>query len=395
MQIDICYPCLYDTSLATWVCFFMKYALFLFLCFCSSLGLSASNDCENNTCVGIIDVGSTGSRLHIYHFQFDKTHTPIDITEIGSKNIKPGFASIKNDQESVNAYLNSLFTDIHYQDIPVYFYATAGMRLLPQSKQKSYYQAVHNWFAGHPQWKLAAAKTISGNEEALFGWLAVNYHLGTLQNDNPVGMLDIGGASVQIAFEVKNPNPSIAKFNSFTLYDKNYTVFTQSFLGLGQNEMTHQLLDSSVCFANQYPLPDGQSGNGNAFECEADIARLINSVHKTNMIVQPILAVNPVNTWYAIGGISYLAESKPFQFSEHMLSNNEFLNQANNLACQSSWDDLTRQYPNNDYIDTYCLLPSFYYALMVDGYGLSANEKIHVVPSKENLDWTLGVVLHP
>ena len=31
---------------------------------------------------------------------------------------------------------------------------------------------------------------------------------------------------------------------------------------------------------------------------------------------------------------------------------------------------------------------------MVDGYGFSPNQEVNYVPSAQNLDWTMGVVLH-
>lgn len=289
-----------------------------------------------------------------------------------------------------------LFAKAPVHNIPVYFYATAGMRLLPQAKQKIYYNTLKNWFLKQP-WQLMEAKTIQGDHEALYDWLAVNYHLDTLKSpSNPaVGVMDIGGASVQIAFPIENSSSATKGSQvDLNLYGQDIHLFVHSFLGLGQNEMTHQLLDSTACFSDNYPLPNGTSGQGNASECAQEIGSLINGVHKTKIIVQALLAEHPISTWYAIGGISHLANSKPFEFQNNELTAQELLQQANNLICHQPWDDLSNQFPNDEYLDIYCLLPSFYYALMVDGYGLSPNQTVHYVPPTQELDWTLGVVLH-
>ena len=374
-----------------------------FLIFISCFFLLANNifatntSCTEHQCIAVIDAGSTGSRLHIFSYDLDETNTPAHIVELWSKKNKPGFASLEANQDSIDAYLTILFSGAPIQHIPVYFYATAGMRLLPQAKQKIYYQNLKNWFNQHEEWLLIDSKTITGDNEALYDWLAVNYHLGTIQStlNQFVGVMDIGGASVQIAFPIqKDPNLNQRSQVELDLYGQHINLFIHSFLGLGQNEMNHQLLDSTSCFPNNYPLPDGEMGQGNAQGCAKEIAFLINGIHKTNSVVQPALIKNQINSWYAIGGIAKLAESQPFQFPNNQLTTHDFLDQANNLACQQSWEELSSQFPDNESVDAYCLLPAFYYALIVDGYGFSPNQIVNYVPSAQNLDWTLGVVLH-
>lgn len=358
---------------------------------------SENNPCVEHQCIAVVDAGSTGSRLHIFSYDQDQTNTPININEIWVQKTKPGFATLETNQNIINNYINTLFSGAPVHNIPVYFYATAGMRLLPQAKQKFYYQSLQNWFNLQSDWQLIDSKTIKGDDEALYDWLAVNYHLGTLKSvsKQSIGVMDIGGASVQIAFPIqKNLTNNLGSQVQLNLYGQSITLFVHSFLGLGQNEMAHQLLDSTNCFANNYPLPDGDLGQGNATECAQEIASLINGVHKTNSIVQSSLAENPISSWYAIGGISNLAESKPFQFTHNELTTQELLQQANNLVCHQSWTELNNQFPDDEYLDLYCLLPAFYYALMVEGYGFSPNQIVHYAPSNQNLDWTLGVVLH-
>lgn len=368
------------------------------LVFISANGYTETKSCKEHQCIAVIDAGSTGSRVHIFSYDLDETNTPVNITELWSKKTKPGFATIEANHNTIDAYMTILLAGAPVQQMPVYFYATAGMRLIPQAKQKLYYQNLRNWFNNQSNWQLVDAKTITGDDEALYDWLSVNYHLGTLKSasQKPVGVLDIGGASTQIAFPLQNgASQNLGKGTQveLNLYGQHIHLFVHSFLGLGQNEMTHQLLDSASCFANNYPLPDGETGVGNAHECAEEISALINGVHKANLIVQPVLTNNPVSSWYAIGGIANLAESKPFQFPNSQLTTQDFLQQANNLACHQQWEELSNQFPDNEYLDAYCLLPAFYYSLTVDGYGLSPHQTVNYVPSAQNLDWTMGVVL--
>ncbi|WP_454783968.1 multidrug DMT transporter permease [Legionella sp. WA2024007413] len=351
--------------------------------------------CNEHQCIAVVDAGSTGSRLHIFAYDLDETNTPSGIAEIWSKKIKPGFATIEANQNTIDAYLTTLFSGAPVQNIPVYFYATAGMRLVPQTKQKIYYQEVQKWFNQQSAWQLIEAKTITGHDEALYDWLAVNYHIGALKSPSstPVGVMDIGGASVQIVFPIQKNTEEKGTQVELDLYGQHINLSVHSFLGLGQNEMAHQLLDTASCFSEGYPLSDGRTGQGDALLCEQEVSPLI-KMHKVKKEVQPILSASHISSWYAIGGFPNLAESKPFQFQNNQLTIQDLFQQANNLICHQQWERLSNQFPNNEYIESYCLLPAFYYALMVEGYGLTANQQLNYVPSAENLDWTLGVALH-
>lgn len=351
--------------------------------------------CEGHECIAIVDAGSTGSRIHIFSYNRDTTNTPVNIKEVWTKKIKPGFATIEPNKNTVAAYLTLLVANAPNQDLPLYFYSTAGMRLLPLPKQQALYQELRAWFAQQSAWKLVDARTITGNEEALFDWLSVNYHLGTLETpQHSIGVMDMGGASVQVAFRTHEGVSKNISNLSFTIYGQQINLSVHSFLGLGQNEMSHQFLNSPNCFAHDYPLPNSEQGQGNALSCEKDISSLINNVHHVDSTIKPLLAKDPVDAWYAIGGISNLLNNNVFHFDGEQFSNQDLLDQANNQVCNQQWDNLNSQYPNNDYLYGYCLFSSYYYALMVDGYGIFPETPVHYVPENQTLDWTVGAVLH-
>jgi len=353
--------------------------------------------CNEQSCIAIVDAGSTGSRIHIYAYDNDTTGSPINIIEIWSKKIRPGFATIEANSYTIDAYLNTLFVGSPAANMPLYFYATAGMRLLPPAKQKIYYSEMKKWFANQDKWQLMSAKTITGTQEALYDWLSVNYRLGTLQSvqNRSVGVMDMGGASVQIVFPVKKgQNDEQKTLAEFDLYGQHLALSVHSFLGLGQTEMSHQFLNSSACFPQGFPLPDEEAGQGDAYICENEVASLMNAVHKVDRRIKPLLAENPVDTWYSIGGISNLASSNVFNFDNNQLTSQKLLDQADKHVCHQSWDIVNNQYPNEEFMYEYCLFSAYYYALMVDGYGIQPDETINFLPADQNIDWTIGVVLY-
>ncbi|MFC3909344.1 multidrug DMT transporter permease [Legionella dresdenensis] len=374
----------------------MRLIALLFILFSFAAPLQASvTKCEQQYCVAIVDVGSTGSRLHIYSYDLDATSSPVAITERWSKKIKPGFATIEANAGSVDAYLSTLFAGAPDYSLPVYFYATAGMRLLPQPKQQQYYSLVQSWFKNRQDRQLIEAKTITGSEEGLLGWLAVNYQLGNFTNTtNPTGVLDMGGASVQIVLPVTNPeNINPRDLKQFQLYGRKITLFIHSFLGLGSTEVTHQYLDTPSCFSTDYPLPDGFGAQGDAYQCESEIASLMNAVHHVDTTVQPVIQANPVKQWYTLGGINDLAKNQPLNFAQQF-TNQALLDEANSQICQQPWTILSTAYPSNEYLYSSCLSSAYYYALIVEGYGISSQQQMNYLSDDKPGDWTLGVVLN-
>lgn len=378
---------------------YLKFVLvFVSLSFFFSCNLNAAEKapCQQHQCIAVVDAGSTGSRLHIYSYDLDENNTLIHLNEIWNKKTNPGISTIDADPKKIDAYLTQLFSDAPVSSIPLYFYATAGMRLQSQSKQIVMYQALKNWFIKHQEWQLIEAKTITGKEEGIFDWLSMNYALGTFDNrstQKPVGVMDFGGASVQIVFPVKNDSAmNQADKADVRVAGQDYQLFVHSFLGLGQTEVTHQYLDSSSCFPNDYALPDGENAQGNANSCEKDVSNLMNGVHSVNRTVQPALEANPVKQWYVMGGVVYMANDKLFNYAGRPFTNQSLLNDSDRLVCHEDWEQLYQQYPKNDYLYSYCLLSAYFYALMVDGYGLPSDKQINYLD--KDMDWTLGVVLY-
>lgn len=364
----------------------------------SSVGFSASAVCPTHQCVAVVDAGNSGSRLHIYSYEKNTTNTPIHVKNVFSKKIEPGFASVELNQKAINRYLSQLFSDVSDTNIPVYFYATSGMRMLSFARQQAYYAKLTHWFSRQSQWPLVVAKTLQSREEALYGWLAVNYELGRLTSPSTplVSVVDTGSASVQVAFPL-NQTQTIAPedYMNIDVYGRHISLFTHGFLGLGQDEIRNQYLDRDVCFPRHYPLPKGTSAVGNLRACEERMKPLINGVHQVDSTIKSLIQSSPEQTWYIIGGISAMLQEKPFTFEHAQFTIDELADKANRQVCQQSWSVLGTLYPENKHMFASCLNTSYFYSLFVDGLGIHRSQSIHYVPKKNKAsNWTLGVVLY-
>ena len=132
------------------------------------------------------------------------------------------------------------------------------MRLLSPEKQAEILLETCRFLITHSNFKIedasavgpcgSSVRIITGEEEGLFGWIAVNYLMdgftGSSQDRTTYGFLDMGGASTQIAFE---PGPESQKeANSNSLIDVrlrllggqeiHHRVFVTTWLGYGTNQ---------------------------------------------------------------------------------------------------------------------------------------------------------------
>lgn len=227
----------------------------------------------------VVDAGSSGSRIFVYCVEAENS-PPGEIPIItlcqdaeGKPVVKkktPGISSFAGKVSEVKPYISDLIQlaadyipATAHSSTPLYILATAGMRLLTEVQQNAIWTTVRHTiktkfdFNFEDTW----AQTVSGLYEALFGWTTVNYLLGKLSANHlpseTVGMLDMGGASMQIAYEVPTEavvsddlimNFTVGKVN--TTSRRNYRVYVMTFLSYGTHATSSrhrvQLLENAL-----------------------------------------------------------------------------------------------------------------------------------------------------
>ena len=159
---------------------------------------------------------------------------------------------------------------------------------------------------------------------------------------------------------------------------------------MGQTAVYNQFSREPSCFPQGLALSETVFGDGDAGKCTEHVDAWLKNTHKVDDIIKPILKDN-TRDWYAAGGPVYTTGSTVFNMP--IFSNGELREAADNKVCKMDWSTLANDYPKDkNFVNKYCLYPSYYYALLVHGYGLSRDTKINTLPAK-NMDWTLAVVL--
>lgn len=213
----------------------------------------------------VLDCGSTGTRVYVYHAYIQyKRHSslPIAIKSLkdGLHRKKKKFIGRAYDRMETEPGLDKLVYNVSglrsalkplvrwaKKQIPVhahkstslFLYATAGVRRLPDNESKWLLDNAWSVIKDSPflcskDW----VKIISGTEEAYFGWISLNYHnriLGVSPRKATYGALDLGGSSLQVTFE------SDQQLNTETsLYVRigsvNHHLTAYSLSGYGLNE---------------------------------------------------------------------------------------------------------------------------------------------------------------
>lgn len=113
----------------------------------------------------------------------------------------------------------------------------AGNNILPALAPELAFRPQH-FQNGHTSFAVA-----TGDQEAIYGWITANYSLGRLENGGAShGFLEMGGQSVQIAYEVQQgSNQSSIRGQPghgvlcprVTANGREFCVFTKMISGLG------------------------------------------------------------------------------------------------------------------------------------------------------------------
>jgi hypothetical protein len=195
----------------------------------------------------VVDAGSSGSRIHLYRVSRPDDGMAItDVAQLASAG-GDGLSSYQAQSEqagqrglqpllhALNGWLQA--RQIGRDTVPVDVLATAGMRLLEQDDApaaQAIYRSVRRAILdnGYPAGEM---RTISGEEEGLYAWADVNYLHGNFrQGHRTAGLVEVGGASAQVAYETSQRDHKQA--HAVNIGGASYTVLSVSFLGLGQNE---------------------------------------------------------------------------------------------------------------------------------------------------------------
>ncbi|KAK4403421.1 putative apyrase 7 [Sesamum angolense] len=333
----------------------------------------------------------------------------------------------------------------------LFLYATAGVRRLPSPDSDWLLNNAWSILKSSPfLCKKEWVKTITGMEEAYYGWIALNYHtgiLGSIPKKETYGALDLGGSSLQVTFESKVSDHeetslklsigpvnhhlsaySLAGYGLNDAFDKSVSHLLKKFpqvsnadLVSGKVEIKHPCLQSGykakyLCsHCSSIRLKDGNPIGGKRLpkggkagvpvqligtpkweECSALAKVAVNlsewSDHSpgTDCELQPCaLEQNlprPHGQFYAMSG--FYVVYRFFNLTPDAALDDVL--EKGREFCEKTWDVARKSVVPQPFIEQYCFRAPYVVRLLREGLHITDS---HVIIGSGSITWTLGVAL--
>lgn len=383
---------------------------------------------KGSSYVIMTDAGSTKTKVNIFSYDAagilipEEVDPSIEIEPLTDYLGKP--AKLLLDFTKLILNTAEVLPSVDLSNTPFYMLATAGMRSLSPWSQNLIYavctEVLMNRSVTPFVFKEGHLRTMSGEEEASFTWLAVNY-------DNPdcaynmdcpgigtTGQLDMGGASLQVSFK---PEPEIAILGDSWSINNNSVrtmVYATSYMGYGQNEASDyaqemvaqqnpgsDTIDYPCWLKGDSKLVNISAGNGTQREV---LVKGTGSFAACKELTKTILHLDYYCDLHpcSIQG-RYMAEQEDkrfvgmsgfrYAFSNYNLSLTSStpadLDAENQKFCSTSYDDVWNI--EGRYLSNQCFLGNFVYNVLTEALHFPSDTRNIVYDLEAN--WPLGAVL--
>ncbi|KAG8379117.1 hypothetical protein BUALT_Bualt07G0054700 [Buddleja alternifolia] len=390
----------------------------------------------------IFDAGSSGSRVHVFCFNHQ-----LDLVPIGQDlelflQRKPGLSGYAKDPEAAANSLSNLLEKAEaavpkelQHNTPVRVGATAGLRQLEGNTSDRILQAVRDFLKNKSSLKSKAdwVTVLDGNQEGAYQWVTINYLLGNLGKEYPstVGVVDLGGGSVQMAYAISESDAAKApKFSDgedsyvqqMYLKGRNYHLYVHSYLHYGLLAARAEILKVDGEFGNPCILA-GYNGSYKYGQAAFKALALPSgsSLSKCREVAIKALKVNESScthmkctfggVWNGGGGDGqknlfvasfFFDRAAEAGFVDPSLAVAKVhpadFEDAAKRACETSLEDGKSTYPHvePDNLPYLCMDLVYQFTLLVDGFGLDPWQEITLVKKVEYQNslveaaWPLG-----
>ncbi|KAM7500339.1 hypothetical protein LguiA_024753 [Lonicera macranthoides] len=391
----------------------------------------------------IFDAGSSGSRVHVFCFDQQLNLVPIGKELELFEQLKPGLSAHANDPKAAALSLEELLQKAEAVvprelrgSTPVKVGATAGLRQLGIDASDRILQAVRDYLKDKSSLKSRAdwVTVLDGTQEGAYQWVTINYLLGHLgkKYSNTVGVVDLGGGSVQMAYAISEADaakaPKISNgeesyVREMFLKGTRYYLYVHSYLKYGLLAARAEILKASGDSDNPCILAGYQGSynyGGTSYKASASPSGA--SMNKCREVAIKALKVNESTcthmkctfggVWNGGGGDGQknlfvasfffdraaeagfidpnaaVAKVRPVDFEE-----------AAKRACETKLEDAHSTYPRVKDLDNLpylCMDLVYQFTLLIDGFALDPWQEITLVKQVEYQNslveaaWPLG-----
>jgi len=301
----------------------------------------------------VIDAGSTNSGLYLFDIYGNDKEVKFKTIPLKKNHRPPGLAHVL--PEEMETYFLPLIESLRAgipeglkeSDIDLYLLATGDMRAVSPFTQEKIFHVIKKYLVKNTKLNVKCAETMPEEMEGVFDWICINTLTEKLGSDSNYGVIDIGGATIQVAYAVDNLSEKNTK--EVKIGDYTYFVHSRSYLGIGNDQTREQFLDNPDCIPKNLALVT-TTGNGNFAACLKAVKSFLISVHNVESIPPDILKKTK---FVGFAYFSYLIDSPPFLLGKEA-SINEIKSKAEAFA-KLSWEEMVAKWPNDKYLHAYYL----------------------------------------
>lgn len=374
----------------------------------------------------VFDAGSSGSRIHVYTWRSGGGAGDFELLSDDLVKTKPGLSSFAAEASGAGKSLLPLLDHAktripqeHWAVTPVLLMASAGLRLIDEAASAAILTSVADTLAASPfLFEHSWAYIMPGSDEALFGWVAVNYLLGTLSGEagaGTSGAIDLGGGSVQLVYSVPAgvllPEEYAA---AFSFAGSSHRLYMRSHLGFGLDEARKRVASLlEAANATEHPChPAGHAadsealvGAGSYKECAKLYERLFN---KSRCELPPCSFAGAFQPALpsSLFGFSYLYDrtsaigllgGAPQVFGVHTMSLEE-VQRAAEALCAAPAAATRRRFEGGEDGEkwaNFCGDAAYVVVLLGHGFGIDAATRLTMGNKVGGVElvWTLGAII--
>ena len=355
-----------------------------------------------------VDAGSTESRAYLYSTEEVSNFPEISLLNSTLINIK------LQDAEFNASVVPALVTEIQkfattflptLTQTKLLIYATGAMRDLSESTQKAIVDSLIANLRTATDFQISPSqiRVISGAEEGFYMWLAANYQRHQFDVLYTLGVLDLGGNSLQIAYDISLEHKD-QSYKEIYVRDFLFNVYSHSYEELGilklmnriENNLSSSISASQIinpCLNTGYSITENNKtfvGKMDFQKCEEMVQNYV--VNDVKSIIRPDF-IKSIDMFYGFGGFSMFMNFAGLQPAESLSSI-----RAQSLAiCQETSESIQEKAQGFKYAYTYCLQGIMIYNLVRNAFQFPNN--IALMFTEEiggsNVSWTLGAVFEP
>jgi len=186
----------------------------------------------------VVDAGGSGTRLIVYKLIDDLVEQRVECEGKGLGNWKTEEFPILEKKLEACYKTGQTFLPEGSSNTPIYFGATAGMRVL-KLRDPASYDTIWNMVRktlNTTDYDVKWADVFPGRYEAEFSWIAANILSKGFVTNDIQGMAETGSSSVQIAFPVDEATDPAKHIYPVDIEGKKMSVYEYSYLCYGESE---------------------------------------------------------------------------------------------------------------------------------------------------------------